>query len=67
MALYIVRKANPYYPTGTWVECFEQGCQKAVVKTVNNRLEVVDNEGILLPLQQLKPFLMKPAKWGLDK
>lgn len=67
MALYIVRKANPFYPTGTWIECFEQGCQKARVETVNGRLEVVANEGLLIPLKELKPFVMRPMRGGLDK
>lgn len=67
MALYIVRKRNPYYPVGTWIECFEQGCRRVRVETVNRQLEVVADEGLLLPEKDLRPFMIKPMKRGLDK
>ena len=67
MSLFVVRKRNPYLSPGTWVECFDDGCQKAKVETQNNRMKIVGHEGLLIPESLLRPFMMRPIKHGLDK
>jgi len=68
MSLYIVHKRNPYFPTGTWVESFDSDCQKALITTdENNRVRVTGHEGLLIPLKEVRPFMIKTVKNGIDK
>ena len=65
--LAIIRKRNPYFPPGTWVECFDDGCRAVDVESVDNRLKVVREKGIVIPQEQLKPFMSKSLSKGFDK
>ena len=65
--LAVIRKRNPYFPPGTWIECFDDGCRKVEVESVNNRLKVVKEVGIILPQEKLEPFMTKALSKGLDK
>lgn len=70
MSLYVITKQNGLgngFRPGTWVECFDDGCQRCKVETVDNRLRVVGHEGLIMPLSELRPFMMRPLKRGLDK
>lgn len=65
--LAVIRKRNPYFKPGTWVECFDDGCRAVDVEQVNNRLRVVREKGIIIPQKELAPFMSKALKRGLDK
>lgn len=67
MSLHVVVKQNPYLKPGTWVECFDEGCQQAITMTYDNRVHVTGHKGILIPKRQLEQFMMTPLKRGLDK
>lgn len=64
MSLYIVHKANPYFPNETILELFEDGFQKA---KVNERGQVTGNEGLIIPEKDVLPYCMKLLQRGLDK
>lgn len=68
--LAVIVKRNPLgngFKPGTWVECFDDGCRKVIVEQKNNRLHIVREEGIIISLSELAPFIMRPKKQGLDK
>jgi hypothetical protein len=65
--LAVIRKRNPYFRPGTWVECFDDGCRAVDVETIDNRLQVVREKGIVIPQKQLEPFMSKALKAGFDK
>ena len=65
--LAVVRKRNPYFPPGTWSECFDDGCRKVEVESVNNRLKVVKEVGIVIPQDKLEPFMSRELSKGFDK
>ena len=67
MSLWVAIKRNAYVKPGTYLELFEDGFQKAMVKQVGNRLEVTGNAGLILPERELKPFVMRVLNRGLDK
>ena len=70
MALYVINKRNGLgngFRPGTFVECFDHGCQKCRTETVDNRMRVVGHEGIAIPLSEIKPFAMRILNRGLDK
>jgi hypothetical protein len=67
MSLFIVHKRNPFFRPGTWVELFDEGFQKAVVQQQGNRAEVLRNEGIVIPAESLRPYVIRVQKRGLDK
>jgi len=67
MSLAIVTKPNPYFDRGTWLEGTDEGWQKAVVETRNNRLHVVTVSGMIFDKQTIAPFIMHPQRSGLDK
>ena len=52
---------------GTWVECFDDGCRRVTVTSVNNRLQVVREEVLIVPQSELAPYMMRALKRGLDK
>jgi hypothetical protein len=65
--LAVVRKRNPYFPPGTWIECFDDGCRKVEVESVNNRLKVVKEVGLVIPQDKLEPFMSRALSKGFDK
>ena len=65
--LAVVRKRNPYFKVGTWVECFDDGCRKVEVETKNRRLHIIREVGIAIPQDKLAPFMSRAVKSGLDK
>jgi hypothetical protein len=67
MAFYIVHKANPYFKNGTIIELFEHGFQEVVMEQVGNRLQAVDNVGLVHLERLVKPFCIKMLKNGFDK
>lgn len=67
MALYVVVRRNKYFRPGTFLELFEDGFQKVRFKTEGHRLHILGHEGIVLPESELRPFVMKVLKRGLDK
>jgi hypothetical protein len=65
--LAVIRKRNPYFPPGTWIECYDDGCRKVEVESVNNRLKVVKEVGFVLPQEKLEPFMSRVLSKGFDK
>ena len=65
--LAVVRKQNPYFPPGTWIECHDDGCRKVEVETKDNRLRVVKEVGLIIPQKELQPFMSKALSRGFDK
>jgi len=67
--LFVIRKRNPYswLTAGSFVECFDHGCQKCIIKTVNNRVSIRGHEGIILPQSDILPFASRVLKSGFDK
>jgi hypothetical protein len=65
--LAVVRKRNPYFPPGTWIECYDDGCRKVEVESVNNRLKVVKEVGLVIPQDKLEPFMSRALSKGFDK
>lgn len=69
MTMFVVTKRNGLgngFKPGTYVECFDYGCQRCKIKTVNNRMQVIGHEGIAVPRSELEPFAMRILKRGLD-
>lgn len=67
MPLYVVRKRNPYYKVGTFLQLFDDGFQEAVMeKADGNRLRVHMNRGIVMPEEVMAPFVMQVLRRGLD-
>jgi len=67
MALFFVKKRNPYWRPGSWVECFDDGCSEVEVEQREGRLVVIREKGIVFPYLEVRPFLMRVQKSGLDK
>ena len=67
MALYAVVKRNPYWRPGSFVESFDDGVQKVRFVRENNRLRIIGHEGLILPMNEVRPFLMRVLTRGLDK
>ena len=65
--LAVIRKRNPYFRPGTWVECYDDGCRAVDVEQVDNRLQVIREKGIIIPQKDLAPFMSRVQKRGLDK
>lgn len=66
MSLYRVVKPNDYIPQGCWIECFDQGCQRVMVTSKDNRMVVSKTLGILVPKETMRPFMLSMRKNGLD-
>lgn len=64
MSLYIVHKANPYFPNGAIIELYEDGFQECVVDATG---KVVGNKGLFMPERAVFPYCMKMLSKGLDK
>lgn len=67
MAIYAVVRANPYFKQGTTIECFDHGCQKVSYEQKGSYAKPINNEGVAIPLDVMRPFVMKVLKKGLDK
>lgn len=72
MALFVVRKRNPFgqhYRPGTFVECYDDGCRAVDVTTdpETHRMKVVKEKGVLLLKEQLSPFMSQVLGKGFDK
>jgi hypothetical protein len=65
--LAVIRKRNPYFPPGTWIECYDDGCRAVDVETVENHLRVVRERGLVIPKEKLAPFMSQALKKGFDK
>ncbi len=67
MALFVVVKPNPYFKLRTFVEEFDDGVQEAVMYQDGNRASAVNHKGLIFPMHQVRPFLMRVQSRGLDK
>lgn len=68
MALYAVVKRNPYnLKPGTFLELFDDGLQKVRFEMVGHRMKLLGHEGLIMPFDEMAPFIMRTLKSGLDK
>jgi len=68
MALYIVHEKNPYrIKHGTFMESFGNECIKAEIRMEGNRAVVNRNVGLWIPLSEMRPFMMRVQRSGVDK
>lgn len=67
MSLHIVSKASGPYRPGTWFECFEDGCQQVEIETVDNRVKVTKEVGLIVPQDMVMPYVTSIGKWGLRR
>lgn len=65
--LAVVRKRNPYWRVGTYVEIFDDGVQKVRTEQQGNRLRVLGGEGIILEQKLVEPFISRVLSKGFDK
>jgi hypothetical protein len=65
--LAIVVKKNPYFRTGSWVDCTDQGCIRVDVESRDNRLHIVREVGFIMPKAEVLKYVMRPKVRGLDK
>lgn len=63
----MVVKKNPWFKLGTWLQGDDDGWQEAIVETIDQRLHVVKTVGFIFPRKDIKPFIMRPQKRGLNK
>jgi len=68
MALYIVSKANPYFRNGEILELLEDGFQRCVLvkNPLTGREEPRNHEGLIMPEEDIMPFVIKMLNKGFD-
>ena len=67
MSLHIVSVANGPYKPGTWFECMDDGCRKVEVETVDNRVKVKKEIGLVLPHKEVLPYVTSIMKRGIRR
>jgi hypothetical protein len=66
--LYIVHRRNGgRFPIGSYWRLFDDGFERCKIKQENGRVTIVGYEGIIIPESELKPFVVRVQKKGLDK
>jgi len=65
--LAVIRKRNPYFRVGTYVECHDDGCQKVRIAQEGTRMRIVGSEGVVLEQRLLEPFMSRVLRRGFDK
>ena len=65
MSFHIVSKANGRFKPGTWFECLDDGCREVEVDTVNNRVVVVREVGLVFPHDAVMPYVTSVMKRGI--
>lgn len=67
MALYIVKRKNPYYKLSTWLEDDDDGYVQPVrIVYKNGRAEPEGFYGIMVPLRDVREHLVKVLNRGFD-
>lgn len=67
MSLVVVVRRNPYFRPGQWLEQTDEGWQKAIVRTTNNKMDFRGTEGFMYTDPEIANFIMRPRRYGLDK
>lgn len=67
MSLYIVHKVNGPYRPGTFIECFDHGCQVVETRTENNRVQIVRTKGVVFPLSYVEPYVKRILRKGFQQ
>lgn len=68
MALFFVIHKNDYFPRGTYLEEVEPGMvQKVNMVQEGNRYIPMTNDGIVVPLKNVREVCLRIQKRGLDK
>lgn len=65
MSFHIVSKQNNRFRTGTWFECFDDGCREVQVETVGNRMKVVKEIGLVMPHTEIAQYVTSVMKRGV--
>jgi len=68
MALYIVRRKNPFYKLSTWLEDDEKGMVEPVkmAKDESGKMKVMLRYGIMMPIENVREHLVQVMKYGYD-
>ena len=67
MSFHIVSKASGPYRPGTWFECMDDGCRQVEVVTVDNRVQVVKEIGLIVPHEEVFPYVTSVMKRGIRR
>lgn len=68
MALFVIWRRNPLrIPHGTFYRLFDDGFERCVMKYENGRHKIMRYEGIVVPEELLRPYLMRVQKRGVDE
>lgn len=67
MSFHIVSKQNNRFRPGTWFECLDDGCREVQVETVNNRMKVVKEVGLVMPKGEIDPYITSVMKRGVRR
>ena len=65
--LYKVWRKNPYFPMGTIYRKFDDGVEKCVMREKNGRQEIVGYVGMVIPFDEIEPFVIRIQKTGIDR
>ena len=66
MPLWIITN-NKRWKSGTIFEESDWGVQEAVTETVNNRIKVLDTKGLIMPVEEIRPYARKLMRRGYDR
>lgn len=67
MSMHIVSKVNNRWSCGTWFQCHDHGCQEVEIETVDNRVRVVKEVGLVIPFSEIKGCITTTMKRGLNR
>lgn len=67
MSFHIISKVNGPYPPGTWFECMDDGCRQVEIETVNNRMKVKKEIGLVIPHDMVMPHVTSVMKRGVKR
>ena len=64
--LYTVRKKNPFWAVGSYVEKSVEGVQKCITGILDGRMSIDGFEGFVIPWRECEFCLMRVQSRGLD-
>jgi len=67
MSMHIVSRVNNRWRCGTWFQCFDHGCQEVKIETVDNRVKVAKEVGLVIPFGEIKDYITTTMKRGLNR
>lgn len=67
MSLHIITRANAPWRPGTWFECMDDGCRQVEIATIDNRVHVVKEIGLIIPHEEIFPYVTSVVKKGIRR